>query len=158
MTSKPEELTSRYLRAILAELPTGAIIDDSADFRHALTGLEWFLPGMLAEVHAEWTGQSLDGIYPHVGRKTGEQEAEILGLCCFMSDQKLTPIHLHLQLSSTTDEISWLELRLGEKGRHGMVRRPYPIEASIHKRLHALAQRADRIEWVYKVTFGQRRT
>ncbi len=158
MASRAEEIASRTLRAILGRLPTGATIDDSEEFRDVLTGLEWFLPGVLAEIHSEWTGESLDGFYPHVARKTGEREAEIFGLCCLMSDQKLTLIHLCLQLSAATDEISWLELRLGERGRHRMVRMSYPAEGTIHKRLHALNGRADTIEWVYKVTFGEKCT
>lgn len=156
MAPKAEETASRRLRAILAEIPAGASIGDSPEFRDALTGLEWFLPTVLAEIHPEWIGESLDGIYPHVARKTGEREAEILGLCCLMSDQTLTPIHVRLQLSSTGDEVSWLELQLGEKGRTGMVRLPYSSSPSIHKRLHALSQSANTIEWVYKVTFGER--
>lgn len=157
MVSKAEEIVSRLLRAILAGIATGETIPDSAEFRDALSGLELFLPPVLAEVHSEWTGESLDGIYPHVAHKTGEEEAEILGLCCLMSDQTLTPIHLRLQLSSATDEVSWLELRLGEKGRAGMVRSPYSSSPSIHKRLHALGANASTMEWVYKVTFGERK-
>ena len=151
MVSKAEEIATRHLQAILAGIPTGETISDSAEFRDALSGLEWFLPTVLAEVHSEWTGESLDGIYPSVSKKTGEGKAEILGLCCLMSDQTLTPIHLRLELSNATDEVSWLELRLGEKGRAGMVRIPYPSSPSIHKRLHALSRRASTIEWVYKV-------
>jgi hypothetical protein len=63
---------------------------------------------------------------------------------------------MRLQLSPTIDEVSWLELRLGERGRHGMVRTSYPSEGTIHKRLHALNRKADTIEWVYKVTFGDK--
>jgi hypothetical protein len=156
MVSNAEEFASRSLRTILAGIPTGATISDSPEFRDGLTGLEWFLPGVLAEIHPEWTGERLDGIYAHVAHKTGEREAEIFGLCCLMSDQTLTPIHMSIQLSPTKDEVSWLELRLGEKGRAGMVRRPYPASGSICKRLHALSGRINTIEWVYKVTFGQR--
>ena len=156
MVSKAEEIASRRLRTILAGIPTGETIPDSVEFRDALSGLEWFLPTVLAEVHSEWTGESLDGIYPHLAQKTGEGEAEILGLCCLMSDQTLTPIHLRLQLSSTTDEMSWLELRLGEKGRAGMVRIPYSSSPSIYKRLHTLSRKANTIEWVCEVTFGER--
>lgn len=157
MASRAEEIASRNLRAILAGLPTEATIDDSEAFREALSGLEWFLPGVLAEIYPEWDYESLDGLYSQTSRKIGEREAEILGLCCFMSDQTLTPILLRLQLSAATDEISWLELRLGEMGRYGMERRPYP-RGSIHKRLHALNGREDSIAWVYKVAFGQRST
>ncbi len=156
MVSKAEEIASRRLRAILAVTPAGEAIDDSPEFRDALSGLEWFLPTVLAEIHPEWNGESLDGIYPHIAHKIGEWEAEILGLCCLMSDQTLTPIHLRLQLSSTGDEVSWLELRLGEKGRAGMVRIPYSSSPSLHKRLHALIHRASTVEWVYQVTFGNR--
>ncbi len=157
MVSKAEELASRRLRTILAEMPTGENIRDSPEFRDALCGLEWFLPTVLAEIHPEWTGESLDGIYPDIAHKIGEREAEILGFCCLMSDQTLTPIHLRLQLSSTVDEVSWLELRLGEKGQAGMVRIPYSSSPSIHKRLHALSRSASTMEWTYKVTFGERK-
>jgi hypothetical protein len=156
MVLKAEEIASRRLRKILAGMPTGATIADSPEFREALTGLEWFLPTVLAEIHPEWAGESLDGIYAHIAHKTGEGEAEIFGLCCLMSDQTLTPIDICLQLSPTTDEVSWLELRLGEKGPAGMVRRPYPPSGSIYNRLHALSGRINTIEWVYKVTLGQR--
>jgi hypothetical protein len=158
MPSRGEEITSRTLGTILAGLPTGKSIDDSEEFRHALTSLEWFLPNVLAEIHPEWKGESIDGIYPHVARKTGEREAEIFGLCCLMSDQRLTPIHLHLQLSAATDNVSWLELRLGERGQNGMARMSYPSEGTIYKRLHALNGCEDKIQWVYQVTFGKKGT
>src|SRR5262249_50006785 len=135
---------------------TGATIDDTPEFRDALTALEWFLPDVLAEIHSEWAGESLDGIYAHIARKTGDGEAEIFGLCILLSDQTLTPIHLRLQLSPTTDEVSWLELRLGEKGQQGMVRYPYPPLGSIYKRLHAM-RGSSNDAWIYKVTFGKRR-
>jgi hypothetical protein len=156
MPSKAEEIVSQTLRTILAGLPIGAGIDDSEEFRCALTALDWFLPGVLAEIHPEWTGQGLDGTYPHVARKTGEREVEIFGLTNFVSDQKMTPIHLHLQLSSATDEVSWLELRLGERGEHGMVKQPYTSEVAIYRRLHALSCREETMEWVYSVTFGEK--
>lgn len=159
MASKAEEVTSRRLRAILVGLPTGAGIVDSDEFRDASLSLEWFLPDVLAEIHNEWAGESLDGIYCHVARKTGDLEVEILGLCWLMCHQKLTPIHLRLQLSADADEVSWLELRLGEKGPHGIVLKPYYVsEDSIYKRLHSLNGRIDTIEWIYKVTYGERRT
>jgi hypothetical protein len=156
MASKAEEVASRCLRAMLAPMPIGATIPDSAEFREALTGLEWFIPEVLAEVYSEWKGESLDGIYAHLAHKTGKEEAEILGLYILLSDQTVTPIHLRLQISPRRDEVSWLELRLGEQGKHGMVRSPYPPSGSIYNRLHALFERIDSIEWVYKVTFGHR--
>jgi len=144
MVSKAEEIASRRLRVILAELPIGEAIGDSPEFREALSGLEWFLPTVLAEIHPEWIGETLDGIYPHLSHKAGEAEADILGLCCLISDQTVTPIHVRLQLSSTADEVSWLELKLGEKGQGGMVRTPYSSSPSLDKRLHALSQKVSK--------------
>ena len=62
MGSRAEEIASHRLRAILIGIPTGATIGDSPEFRDALTGLEWFLPEVLAEIHPEWTGETLDAI------------------------------------------------------------------------------------------------
>ena len=156
MPSRAEEHASRSLRTILARLPTGASIDGSEEIQSALGGLEFFLPAVLREVYAEWDRESLDGFYPLFARKTGEREVELLGFCILISDQTLTPIHLRLQLSPTADEVSWLELRLGDSGANGMVRLPYPTEHTIYKLLHALRARADTIAWVYEVTFGEK--
>jgi hypothetical protein len=97
----------------------------------------------------------LDGIYPVLARKTGDEEAEIFGQCNFLSDQTLTPFHLHLQISPGKDEISWLECRLGQKGKHGIVRTAYHRLDANFKRLYLMAGREGRIDWTYKVTFGQ---
>jgi hypothetical protein len=157
MASRSEEITSRDLRAVLADLPIGAAIAESDQFREVLSGIEYFLPEVLGEVYPEWNRESLDGVIPLVARKTNDAEAEIFGLCIIISDQTVTPLHLHLQVAVANDEISWLECRLGERGRHGMVRTPYDSLNAAAKRLHALEWRVDRIDWVYKVTFGERR-
>lgn len=158
MASRGEEVASHSLRAILTGLPTGAAIEDSEELQHALTGIYWFLPDVLAEVYAEWRFIGLDGLYPVVAHKTGEREIELFGQCCFVSDQTLTPIHMHLQIAPCVDEISWMELRLGEMGRGGMIRMPYSTKRTRDKRLYNLIGREDEIQWVYKVTFGERST
>lgn len=158
MVSRAEETVGRLLRAILADLPDGADIDDSEQFRAVLFGLESFLPHeVLMEIYPEWDRESLDGIMPMLARKTGEDEAEIFGLCILISDRTVTPLHVRLQAAASTDEVSWLECRLGERGNHGMVRVPYGSLGTIVKRLHALDCRPDQIDWVYKATFGHRR-
>ncbi len=156
MASRLEQDLSRSIRAVLADLPDGARIPDSEEFREVNLGLEYFLPEVLREIHPEWRHESLDGIIPLVARRTRQGEAEIVGLCILISDQTLTPLHLFLQIAPSVDEVSWLECRLGEKGKHGMVRTPYDKMSS--KRLYALEGNADGIEWVYKVTFGERRS
>src|ERR1022692_459377 len=134
VASKAEAIISRSLRTILADLPMGADIPDTEAFRQAvLSGLEWWLPGVIGEIHPEWLRMALDGIYPVVARKTVDGEAEIFGQCIFIDDQTLTPIYLRLQIAHTKDEISWLECKVGkrlegkpsETSEHGMVRLPY---------------------------------
>lgn len=153
MPSRAEELLSKRLRPILAQLKDGESIPASDEFQYALEPLEYFIPEVLAELYAEWKRESLDGLYPLVARKVGDGEAEIFGLCILISDQTTTPIHLHLQVSSANEEISWMKCRLGEAGEHGMRRAKW---RGYERRLHALAGRADSIEWVYKVTFGKK--
>lgn len=158
MASRAEESISRSLRVVLADLPDGAGIGDSEQFQQVLSGLEFFLPHqVLREIYPEWDHESLDGIMPMLARKTGEGEAEIFGVCILISDQTVTPLHVRLQVAASANEVSWLECRLGERGRHGMVRLPYDSSSAMAKRLYALDGKPDQIDWVYKVTFGHRR-
>jgi hypothetical protein len=154
MVSKAEQSISRSLRAVLSELPIGATIPDSEQYRKFLTALQYFIPEVLGEIHREWMFQGLDDVVPIEARKTGEGEAEIFGVCCFVSDQTLTPLHVHLQMAVPGDEISWLECRLGEREQEGMVRKPYRFLNEMIKRVRRLDGRVDLIDWVYKVTCG----
>jgi hypothetical protein len=157
MVSIPEQRLSRSLRAVLDDLPNGASIPDSKQYREVLTALQYFIPVVLGEIHREWTFQGLDDVVPVEARKTGEGEVELFGVCCIVSDQTLTPLHVHLQVAAPDDEISWLECRLGERGQDGMVRKPYGFLSEMTKRLRALDGRVELIDWVYKVMFGKRR-
>jgi hypothetical protein len=157
MAPRTEQFLSRTLRPVLANLPVGANIVESKQFREVLSGIEYFLPEVLGEIYPEWTQESLDGVIPLVARKTNDAEAEIFGLCIIISDQTVTPLDLRLQVAVANDEISWLECRLGERGEHGMVRTRYDSLNAAAKRLHALEWKADLIDWVYKVTFGEKR-
>jgi hypothetical protein len=157
MGSSLEQRIGRSLRAVLAGLPDGASIDDSERFREFLCGLEFFLPQVLGEVYSEWRHEGLDGVLTLEARKVGEGGADIFGLCIILSDQTLTPVHLRLQAAAPGDEVSWLECRLGERARKGMVRIPYQSLHVVSKRLYALAGKAHEIDWVYRVTFGRRR-
>jgi hypothetical protein len=44
MASIPEQRLSRSLRAILADLPVGASLPDSEQYREVLTDLQYFIP------------------------------------------------------------------------------------------------------------------
>jgi hypothetical protein len=157
MTSIPEQKLSRSLRLVLADLRNGASVPDSEQFREVLTSLQYFIPVILGEIHREWKFWGLDDVLPTKARRTGEGEIEIFGLCCFVSDQTLTPVHLYLQVSTSTDEVSWLECKLGESGENGMLRTPWPSSSAMSKLLYTLKGREETIEWVYKVTCGDRR-
>jgi hypothetical protein len=156
MASKTEETIGRSLRSILDGLADGEAIGDSEGFRSVLSGLEFFLPAVLGEIHGQWRDESLDGILPAVARKTGPGEAEIIGLCILISDQTLTPIRVRLQVSPSGDEIAWLECNVGQRGdgKAGMARTPY--NAMSGKQLVLVAQRPNDINWAYRVGFGQR--
>jgi hypothetical protein len=158
MASSIEQRLSHSLRSILNNLRNAASIPDSAQFREILSDLELFLPGLvLSEIYPDWRVESLDGIMPVLARKTRRGEAEIFGVCIILSDQSVTPIHVRLQVDTYNDEVSWLECRLGERGKHGMERTPYDCSSRVAKRLHAMNGKPDLIDWVYKATFGQRR-
>ena len=153
--SKAETHVARHLRPILASLPLRSAIDDSDEFRKILSGLEWFLPEVLHETHPEWKWESLDGVYPALARKTANNELEIVGLCCLITDQTLTPLHLQLQLDPTGDMITWLECRLGESTEKGLRRVPYGQSIVYGNRLHVL-KRLSSIDWTYHVGYGER--
>ena len=82
----------------------------------------------------------------------------------FIDDQTLTPIYVRLLLDPDKDEVTWLECKVGERlvgkvgetGKHEMVRWPYSELNAKVKRLYRLNGNVDQIDWVYKVTFGER--
>jgi hypothetical protein len=160
VVSRAEENVAKGLRAILSDRRVGADILDEYEyrdeFRDFLIGLEFFIPEALRGIHAEWDEESLDGILPNFGQKTAELEVELFGLCILISDQTLTPIHVQLQISDSTDEVSWLECELGEVSDQGMMRTPYRSRAAATARISALGNSPDRIDWIYKVGFGKR--
>lgn len=144
------------LRPILASLPAQAAIEDTEEFRKVLTSIEVFLPEVLQEVHAEWQGENLDGIFPALARKASDDEMKIVGLCCFF-DQTLTSLRLCLQLASDEDAVSWLECWLAEATDDGMLRVPYSRNIIYGHKMLA-AERFNSIRWVYHVGYGERRS
>jgi hypothetical protein len=148
-----EQHLANELRLTLAGIPIGAAITGSESFRAVLTSLEYFIPEMLREVHADWQHESLDGVFPEMARKTGENEIEISGTCILISDQTMTPIHVLLRIAADDNEIEFLDCKLGETGPNGMIRVPY---GSNRVGKIAVSGRLDKINWVYHVGFGER--
>ena len=153
-----EACVSRSLRRILADLPVGANLYDLERPQPEQTGdlfpcLEYFLPAVLGEVHSEWRTESFDGFLPVVARKIEQREAELFGPCVMTSDQSWAPFHLKIQVAPVDDDVSWLELCVGEKGPRGMKRSGL---SSVYNRFYLCEQNPQQIDWAYKVTFGDR--
>jgi hypothetical protein len=157
MTSRAEEIASRCLRAILANISTGSTIEYSDDFRWFQSALERVIPSILEDEYEWWRWENLDGFSFAVARKTGPEEAEFIGLCILMSDQTWTPIHLRLRVASQSDNIEWLVCRLGESGtgNGGMLRTPDGT-ANETKLSYSIVNRLESIPWAYRVTRGAR--
>ena len=132
---------------------SGLIVTPPGD-DYIFSPFEFFLSSVLGEVHAEWRHECLDGIYPQLFRKTANREIELIGMALFISDQTLTPLHLHLQLSPGYDCVSWIDLRLGECIDGKCRRDPYDNS----KGIQYLVDRLDSIDWYYQVGYGERET
>ena len=154
-TSVPEQRVCERLGPLLQEHAVGDSLGDLNTERDLLASFEFFLPEVLREIHREWQGESLDGVYPKVFRKTAEREVELIGLALFISDQTLTPLHVRLQLSPTFDRVSWIDLRLGEHTADGCRREPYCSSKAMGTMLH-VSERLDSIDWFYHVGYGER--
>jgi hypothetical protein len=154
--SGAERVLCESLRPHLAPLPVGGVIGQSAEAMNAIRGLDWFVQEVLAEIHPEWKGEGIDDIYPAAVRKTGDDEVEIVGVCCLIRDQTLTPMHVRLQLNPREYTVSWLECRLGESTADGMHREPHSLHAVERQKLRVV-QQMDTIDWAYHVGYGERR-
>jgi hypothetical protein len=115
--------------------------------------LELFLPAVLGEIHPEWRAESFDGFLPILARKIGQREAEIFGPCTMISDQTWTPFHLKIQIATSNEEVSWVELKVGESGKGGMKRSSL---SSVYNRFYLCDQNPQQIDWAYEVSFGNR--
>lgn len=153
--SRVEEVLAQRLRAVLARAAVGKALDQGDELREMLSALEWYLPCVLEEIHAYWKNESLDGVLCSKLTRTGPTSAELLGICILMNDQTIVPAHVRLRLSKTTDEIEWLECRLGERGNGagGMIRHPY--DQSIQRQLCVISRNINAFDWACAVTYGQ---
>ncbi|MGE0606615.1 MAG: hypothetical protein AB7O62_05765 [Pirellulales bacterium] len=155
--SDVEASLGRSLRAVLQDTAVGELILRSPEELEFSRWVEYFLPGVLGEIHPEWENEALDGIYPSWIKKTGATSLEMFGLALLISDQTFVPFHLHLATSPTDDAITWVECRLGERGPQGMLRTPYGTPQIIAKRLARVDHNVDRIDWYYRVTYGDKK-
>jgi hypothetical protein len=145
-------ISAQFLRPVLSDVPRGARIQIS-DTDELLISLEYFIPAILAEAHPEWDdNECLDGVIPLAAQKVAEDEAVIFGIGIIMSDQTLVPLYLHLQLETSSDTVSWVDCRLGEKAAE---RLPYASLNVVAERLRRIEP--ERIDWIYRVVSGEKR-
>lgn len=150
-TSKAETIACESLRASLAGLGDGEV-PDSPEFERFLSALERVLPVYLAEVYDFWQGESLDGVYAEVAQKIGAHAIELVGLGLTLNDQELLALRLRLGLREASDEIEWLEARLGEETAHGLRRTPHSLDR-LKKEMHSTAQRISEIDWAFAIDY-----
>ncbi|MDB2687118.1 hypothetical protein N9Y42_07880 [Mariniblastus sp.] len=155
--SVPEQRVCEMLTPLLRSHAVGDAIGPRPAGNYLFSSLEFFLPEVLRELHDEWRHESLDGLYPKIFRKTNEREIEFVGLTIFITDQTFTPIHLHLQLASDYDRVSWIDLKLGERIGDKCRREPYSRSQTTGTMLH-VAERLETIDWFYHVGYGERET
>jgi lactoylglutathione lyase len=153
MTSTAERETVIKLRSLLSESQPGDTLPESDDLSRLQEQLEYLIPEVLREIHREWRYESLDGVYLKYGRCISADEAEVYGMCIFITDQRTAPFHARIQIASEADEITWMECRAGRRGPHGMERTPYE---GIGRALSGLPDVGE-VDWMYKVTFGEHR-
>ena len=152
--SVPEQRVCELLTPLLRSHEVGDSIVPSSGDGYIFSSFEFFLPGVLREIHAEWLHESLDGIYPASFRKTGDREIELIGLALFISDQTLTPLHVRLQLSLDFDCVSWIDLKLGERIDGECRRDPYG-SAKVSRAMLHVTNRLDSVDWYYHVGYGE---
>jgi hypothetical protein len=122
--------------------------------RRVCVGLEYFLPPLLVDVYPYWKGESLDGFFFSEARKTGPGQAELYGMCILISDQTLTPVHIHTRVATSEEKINWMECRLGKRGEGKGDMERVPWHQWHNEPFVALPNSKERVDWVYRVTFG----
>jgi len=153
--SGAEVIIAESLRPVLERLSTGDPFPESTELRKALSAMEYFIPEVLREIHSEWDHESLDVVYPLTTKKTGNQEADIFGLCLLISAQSIVPIHVRLQIDSQQNHVTWLECRLGDQETRDRVRRPSRSADSNQQQPSSIQAQPDQIDWAYRVTYGK---
>lgn len=152
---KAEETVSSNLRTLLGALAQGEKIEESESLQEVLDGLEFVSTAILQDKYHEWKYESLDGFYLVEASKVGDNEAEFFGLCCLISDQTMTPLHLRLRIAESENEIEWLVCRLGQNTQDGVLKIPYHASkkwTGYMSKLDSTSIKA--IGWAYEVTIG----
>lgn len=155
MISNAERIADEALRTALAGAEVAASIDGAPRFEKLLSALDWFVPEILHQRYEHWRWEGLDGIRVGSATKTGERQAEVLGLCCLIQDQTWTPIHVQLRHVGVGQGIEWMACRVGAPGtgHRGLLRLPDDKVGRLAP--SRVAEDPEAIDWVYTATFGE---
>ncbi|WP_374660693.1 hypothetical protein [Inhella sp.] len=147
MRADLESTLARCLREALAGVPADATIPAAPPLAELQDTLERWIPALLG-----WPYEGLDAFRFAVARKTGDLEAEFLGIGLLISDQTWTAVHLRISVHEHTDAIRSVSCRLGEAGPGplGLLRIPY-ASSRADELLNSLPSRAPLISWVFSV-------
>ncbi len=182
-SSKPDiDYLELQLAAELMQLLDGLSIGAHIEVPRAAdlcSTFERFLPRELVVQYPEWRGEALDGFFMASATKTGRGTAEFLGLCILMSDQRVTPFFVELELAGPdngahestleagperrahertfeagpehpTDGVHVRQLKLGEPGTGPLgISGPAVHSGAARKLLDRLPARLDSIAWTY---------
>lgn len=152
VTPHLEAKLASELRELLAGTPIGAefTVDPSSAF---CSSLEYALPRLLRRRHAEWTKESLDGVFVAFARKTGPAAIQLAGTCILITDQTVTPLLLDLTLSSAENTVKFFRLYLGEPGEGQLgISGPECNSREAKEMLITLTTRLNNIPWSYKIS------
>ncbi|MBC7783930.1 MAG: hypothetical protein H7144_08820 [Burkholderiales bacterium] len=153
----PEQRISRAVRRSTMRINIGETFSDLHELNHIATGFEYFLPPLLAEKYPHWKHESFDGMFFLPIRKTGDLEAELYGMSILISDQTLTPIHMHLKCSDQPDKIDRMECRVGARGEGTGQMQRIPWAEWRHEPLAKLPPSYNEVDWVvYGIIYGAR--
>jgi hypothetical protein len=116
--------------------------------------LERYIPETLASEYAEWTGESLDGIFTAQAINEGRSTLRLLGTCILITDQTVTPLQARLQVAPNADSLRSLEISVGELGGGALgISGPPCNSGQAARLLHGLQNRIELegVDWVYSV-------
>jgi hypothetical protein len=148
-----ERRLARALRQAVANRVDGESFLDTRELKRMCTGLEYFLPRILAELYPHWQRESFDGFYFAEARRTGPLQGEFYGMAILISDQTITPIDVEIRALDSEEQIAWVKCRVGQRGtgKGSMTRIPW--ERRRANELCDLPEDRDSVDWVYVLDY-----
>ena len=116
--------------------------------------LERYVPEVLSRKYGVWSGESLDGVFVIQGSVTNSCRVSLLGTAILLRDQRVAPLLVEVEASSSGDSIVSYRIRLGEPGGGPLgISGPACNSGASSRLLHRLPNRValQRVDWVFFV-------